>query len=287
MAQAGVAESEAALTEARVKLEYTDIVSPVDGIVVSRNVDVGQTVAASFQTPVLFVIAEDLTRMQVAAQVSEADVGQVREGQSATFTVDAYPGRAFPARVSQVRNAAQTLQNVVTYDVILDVDNREGLLKPGMTASARIVTDSRDDVLRIPTAALRFRPPSGAATGDATGEAAGRRGTEPPRPSAATTVPRSKETGSSSTAPHQGRVYRLVTSGLGNERPEPVEVSLGLGNDQFTEVAERSTADEAGRPAAGSSARLAAGDQVVLRARPTDSPPPTTLPGFGGPPRRR
>jgi HlyD family secretion protein len=159
LAESGVSQARAALDEAKVRLGYTEILSPVDGIVVSRNVDVGQTVAASFQTPVLFVIAEDLTRMQVNAQVSEADIGSVREGHSASFTVDAYPGRSFDARVSQVRNAPQSLLNVVTYDVVLDVDNSNALLKPGMTASVGIVTDSREDVLKVPSAALRFHPP--------------------------------------------------------------------------------------------------------------------------------
>src|SRR5213594_5072224 len=117
--QAGVAQAEASLEEAQVNLRYTDILSPVDGVVVSRNVDVGQTVAASFQTPTLFLIAEDLTKMQVNANVSESDIGVVRERQRATFTVDAYPDRTFEGAVVQVRNAPQNVQNVITYDVVL------------------------------------------------------------------------------------------------------------------------------------------------------------------------
>jgi len=160
LARAAVEQAQASLGEAEVNLGYTDIVSPVDGIVVSRDVQVGQTVAASFQTPTLFVIAEDLKKMQVNAFVSEADIGRVRDGQRATFSVDAYPGRAFPATVRQVRNAPQSLENVVTYDVVLDVDNEEQLLKPGMTANVSVVTAEASDVLKVPTAALRFQPPS-------------------------------------------------------------------------------------------------------------------------------
>src|SRR5437867_9644831 len=156
--QAGVAQAEASLEEAQVNLRYTDILSPVDGVVVSRNVDVGQTVAASFQTPTLFLIAEDLTKMQVDTNVSESDVGRVREGQPATFTVDAYPGKPFRGTVSQVRNAPITVQNVVTYDVVVAVDNPGLALKPGMTANVSITTAKRDQALRIPVRALRFRP---------------------------------------------------------------------------------------------------------------------------------
>src|SRR5438876_5028265 len=156
--QAGVAQAEASLEEAQVNLPYTDILSPVDGVVVSRNVDVGQTVAASFQTPTLFLIAQDLTKMQVDTNVSESDVGRVREEQPATFTVDAYPGQPFPGRVAQVRNAPIIVQNVVTYDVVVAVDNSGLELKPGMTANVSITTAKRDQALRIPVRALRFRP---------------------------------------------------------------------------------------------------------------------------------
>src|SRR6185295_16303891 len=165
-------QAEAQLEEARVNLGYTDIVSPVDGVVVSRAVDVGQTVAASFQTPTLFVIAEDLTKMQVNANVSEADIGEVKAGQPASFSVDAYPERPFKGTVSQVRNSPLNVQNVITYDVVIDADNADLALRPGMTANVDIVTGQRDDVLRVPTAALRFRPPV-SATGDGSGTATG------------------------------------------------------------------------------------------------------------------
>ena len=156
--EAGVKQSEAALQETRINLAYTDITSPVDGVVVSRNVDVGQTVAASFQTPTLFLIAQDLTKMQADTNVSESDIGEVQQGQPASFTVDAYPEREFQGRVAQVRNAPITVQNVVTYDVVIAVDNPDLALKPGMTATVTITTAKKDDVLRVPLRALRFSP---------------------------------------------------------------------------------------------------------------------------------
>jgi HlyD family secretion protein len=156
--QAGVAQAEAALQEARINLGYTDIRSPVDGVVISRSVDVGQTVAASFQTPTLFQIAEDLSKMRVLASVSESDIGGVAVGQAASFGVDAWPGRLFEGRVVQVRSAPTNVQNVVTYDVVVEVDNADLALRPGMTASVTITTARRDDALRVPLRALRFRP---------------------------------------------------------------------------------------------------------------------------------
>lgn len=164
---AAVTQSAARLDEARVNLAYTQIRAPVDGVVVSRNVSRGQTVAASFQTPTLFLVATDLTRMEVAAAVSESDIGSVAEGQDVRFTVDAYPHDVFHGTVWQVRNAPVTVANVVTYDVLVRVANDDLRLKPGMTANVTIVTAHRDDVLRVPTGALRFRPPDGAATADA------------------------------------------------------------------------------------------------------------------------
>jgi len=158
LAEAGVKQAQAALEEARISLSYTEIRSPVDGVVVSRAVDVGQTVAASFQTPTLFEIAQDLTKMQVNANVSESDIGGLRDEQATTFGVDAYPGRVFEGRVVQVRNAPITVLNVVTYDVIIAVDNHDLALKPGMTATVTITTARREDVLRVPLRALRFRP---------------------------------------------------------------------------------------------------------------------------------
>jgi len=156
--KAAILQHQAALRAARINLEYTRIVSPVDGTVVSRNVTQGQTVAASFQTPTLFIIATDLTQMQVDANVSEADIGEVALGDESSFTVEAFPGREFRGRVVQVRQAPQSVQNVVTYDVIVAVANAELLLKPGMTAAARIVSRRHDNVLRVPERALRYQP---------------------------------------------------------------------------------------------------------------------------------
>ncbi len=159
-AAGSVEQANAQLHSAEVNLAYTNIVSPTDGVVISRNVDVGQTVAASLQAPTLFLIAEDLRKMQVDTSVAEADIGQVRTGMRATFTVDAYPTETFIGTVRQVRNAPQTVQNVVTYDAVIDVDNSGLKLKPGMTANCTFVYAEQDDALRVPNAALRFHPPA-------------------------------------------------------------------------------------------------------------------------------
>lgn len=159
VAEAQVKQAEAALKVAEINLHYTQIRSPVDGMVISRNVDVGQTVAASFQTPTLFSIAKDLTDMQIITSVDEADIGKVHKGQNVFFTVDAYPEHTFAGRVHEIRNAPVTIQNVVTYEVIVRVDNRDLRLKPGMTANVSIVTDRKVGVLKVPNASLRFRPP--------------------------------------------------------------------------------------------------------------------------------
>jgi HlyD family secretion protein len=155
---ATIQQRRAALEAAQVNLDYTNIVSPVKGTVVSRNVDVGQTVAASFQTPTLFLIAQDLTKMQVDTNVSESDVGLAKVGQKATFSVEAYPHETFEGTVVQVRRAPITVQNVVTYDVVIGVGNPEQRLFPGMTANARIIVEERKDVRVVPTRALRFNP---------------------------------------------------------------------------------------------------------------------------------
>jgi len=205
--QAAVQQAEASLQEARINLAFTDILSPVDGVVVSRNVDVGQTVAASFQTPTLFLIAQDLTKMQVDSNVSESDIGEVRVGQPASFTVDAYPGEPFHGAVVQVRNAPTTVQNVVTYDVVVGVDNPDLKLKPGMTATVSIVTAQRDDVVRIPVRALRFNPER-------------KKVAATPRP------------GSDGTPRGTPRVWTLDADGALRH----VEVHLGVRNDQYAEL---------------------------------------------------
>lgn len=157
-AKASIAQARAQLQQATVNLEHSIITSPIDGVVVSRNVDVGQTVAASLQAPTLFTIANDLTKMQVLASIDEADVGQIRQGIKANFTVDAFPGELFTGDITQLRLNAQTLQNVVTYSAVIDVPNPELKLRPGMTANITIPVARRDNVLTVPNAALRFRP---------------------------------------------------------------------------------------------------------------------------------
>jgi HlyD family secretion protein len=161
--RAKVGQAEAKLKEAELQLKYCRIEAPVDGIVVARNMDVGQTVTASFQTPVLFKIAEDLTRMQVHTNVDEADVGRVMVGQKAIFTVPAFPDNEFTAAVNQIRNDPKIEQNVVTYNVILDVDNSDLKLRPGMTANVRIKLEEVKDALMVPDQALRFNPPESVA----------------------------------------------------------------------------------------------------------------------------
>jgi HlyD family secretion protein len=156
--QAQVEQTKAALKVAETNLKYTNIISPVNGMVISRNVDVGQTVAASFQTPTLFNIAQDLTKMKIDTSVDEADIGTVRNGQPVEFTVDAYPERIFKGRVSVIRNAPIVIQNVVTYNVVVLVQNPEMILKPGMTANVTIIIAERKNVLQVPNACLRYRP---------------------------------------------------------------------------------------------------------------------------------
>ena len=157
-AAAAVAQSQAALKQAETNLSYTRITSPIDGVVVDRQYDVGQTVAASFQAPVIFTIAQDLTKMQVLTNIDEADVGRVKVGQEASFSVDAFSDQPFKGAVSQIRLSPQTVQNVVTYPVVLDVANLDLKLKPGMTANVQVPVDVRKDALRVANSALRFRP---------------------------------------------------------------------------------------------------------------------------------
>ena len=160
VAEAQIYQAQAALDSTTINLKYTKILSPVNGTVISRSIDVGQTVAASFQTPTLFTIAQDLTKMQIDTSVDEADIGKVKSGQKAVFTVDAYPESPFNGKVSVVRNAPITVSNVVTYDAVIVVDNTSLKLKPGMTANISIETESKQNILRVPNAALRFKPAS-------------------------------------------------------------------------------------------------------------------------------
>jgi HlyD family secretion protein len=175
----------AALKSAQVDLARTKIYSPIDGTVISRNMNVGQTVQASFSAPTLFQIANDLTQMQIGALVSEADIGGVEEGQAVSFTVEAFPTRTFRGRVAQVRNQPTTNQNVVNYATMIDVRNEDMKLKPGMTANVSITTAKKGQVIRVPNGALRFRPPPGAIIAGATNAPAG----EKPKVELATTGP--------------------------------------------------------------------------------------------------
>jgi HlyD family secretion protein len=215
--KAQVEQAKAALQLAETNLRYTTIRSPVNGTVISRNVDVGQTVAASLQAPTLFTIAKDLTQMQVDTNVSEADVGRVAIGQEATFTVDAYPEKTFRGKVSEVRNAPIIVQNVVTYDVVIQVGNKDLKLKPGMTADVSIWVAHREGVLKIPNAALRFRPESA-------GRESGRGGS-----------PRKLGEQVKSTEGVQGRPGRIwVLSSEG--KPKPMAIVLGITDGTFSEV---------------------------------------------------
>jgi HlyD family secretion protein len=238
-AAAAVEQTRAALDKAEVNLAYTSIVSPTDGIVISRDVDVGQTVAASLQAPTLFVVARDLRRMQVDTSVAEADIGRVRAGMTASFTVDAYPTDTFRGVVREVRNAPQTLQNVVTYDAVIDVDNPDLRLKPGMTANATFVYDRADDTLRVRNAALRFRPDPGLVA-----EMEG--GPHPAR----------RETGAGRTPPvsdpHEHTVFVLH-----GDHARPVPIETGVSDGTMSAVV---------------TGRLEVGDRLVTDAR---SPSPS------------
>ena len=159
-AQGQLDQALAGLQQAATNLRYTDILAPTDGIVISRAVNVGQTVAASLQAPVLFTIAQDLRQMEVHTNVAESDIGRLKAGMDASFKVDAYPGEQFLGRIREIRNAPQTVQNVVTYDAVVVVDNADLKLKPGMTATVTVTTAERRNALRVPNTALRFEPPA-------------------------------------------------------------------------------------------------------------------------------
>lgn len=211
-AEAVVIQTRGAYDQAQTNLRYTTISSPVDGIVVSRNVDVGQTVAASFQTPTLFTIAQDLTKMEIDTSVDEADIGRILEGQPVSFTVDAYPESRFAGKVSQIRNSPVITQNVVTYVVVIIVDNRDLKLKPGMTANVSIETARKENVLKIPSATLRFKP----------------KGT--------------KETKEKPGGSDQRRLKKEVTQQVyllgADNKPLPVPVKTGISNDGQLELVE-------------------------------------------------
>jgi HlyD family secretion protein len=240
-AEANVKIKQGALEKAKADLEHCSITSPVDGVVISRNVDVGQTVAASLQAPVIFQIANDLTKMQIDTNVAEADVGVVTVDQNVDFTVDAFPMRTFHGKVVQVRNAPITVQNVVTYDTVIGVENKDLKLKPGMTANVSIIVDHKDDVLQIKNAALRYRPadatlPPMQTAGPSSGS----------RPGAARPGGGSRERRSDRT------IYVL-----GSGRAQPVQIKTGISDGVSTEVTEG----------------LKEGDQVITAELAPASPP--------------
>ncbi len=222
-AKAQVEQARASLKIHETNLKYTTIRSPVDGIVISRNVDVGQTVAASLQAPTLFTIAKDLTHMQVDTNVSEADIGRIAVGQDATFTVDAYPEMIFRGKVTDIRNAPITVQNVVTYDVVIQVENKDLKLKPGMTANVSILVDHREGVLKIPNSALRFKP-----TGLVRNEKGDKKPFSTERKQIFTKGTKSFGEGWQSS----GVVWILSKDG----RPVPVRVVIGITDGNFSEV---------------------------------------------------
>src|SRR6478672_6715073 len=216
--EANVKIKQGALDKARADLEHCTITSPIDGVVISRSVDVGQTVAASLQAPIIFAIANDLTKMQIDSNVAEADVGVVQVGQDVDFTVDAFPSQTFHGKVVQVRNAPITVQNVVTYDTVIGVSNPDLKLKPGMTANVSIIAARKDNVLQIKNAALRYRP---------AGAPAAEIGSRP-----------------SSSRGGRGAGGRELTSSertvfvLSGSQPKPVEIKTGISDGVVTEVVE-------------------------------------------------
>jgi len=253
--EANVKIKQGALDKVRTDLEHCTITSPIDGVVISRSVDVGQTVAASLQAPIIFAIANDLTKMQIDANVAEADVGVVKIDQNVDFTVDAFPMQTFHGKVVQVRNAPITVQNVVTYDTVIGVSNPDFKLKPGMTANVSIVIAHKDDVLQIKNAALRYRPP------DATLVETRRTGTSRmgrPAQGRSGGVPEGTE-----------RTVYVLPSGA--SRPQPAQIKTGISDGVVTEVVEG----------------LKEGDRVVTAelSSAVAAPSPATNP-FGGGSRR-
>jgi HlyD family secretion protein len=256
-AEANVKIKQGALDKAKADLDHCTITSPIDGVVISRSVDVGQTVAASLQAPVIFAIANDLTKMQIDSNVAEADVGVVKIDQNVDFTVDAFPMQTFHGKVVQVRNAPITVQNVVTYDTVIGVGNAELKLKPGMTANVSIVVAYRDNVLQIKNAALRYRPPD--ATPIETRRTSASRGGRP-------------GIGGHGGSGQEGRAERTVyVLPDGGSRPQQVQIKTGISDGIMTEVVEG----------------LKEGDRVVT-AELTSTAAAPSPPGnpFGGGPRR-
>ena len=250
VAAANLKLAQAQLDRARADLNNSVIRSPIDGVVIKRTIDLGQTVAASFNTPNLFQIANDLTKMQIDTSVSEADVGLLKDGLPARFVVDAYPDREFSATMRQFRLAPNVVQNVVTYNVVLDVDNTDELLKPGMTAQVRLVVANRPDVLRIPTTALRFRlsEEEQAAERKKNKDSDVKQVAAKPAPAATT-----DDDVAFRSASETARMFKIYKLDAMNQ-PQPVDIRAGLSNFRYTEVL---------------SGDLKPGDRVVTRALAT------------------
>jgi HlyD family secretion protein len=242
VAKASLAQSNASLHQAQVNLSYTEIFSPIDGTVISRAVDVGQTVAASLSAPVIFTIAEDLHKMQVHTSVAEGDVGQLQAGMDATFTVDAFPGQTFKGTVSQIRNSSTTVQNVVTYDAVIDLENAALKLRPGMTATVTVNYAERPDAIAVSNAALRFHPPPEAAsavTGDAGAPSAHAAHSGSGGPNAAGSAGRRPRPAGSGGAPGGGRpegLERRTVYVMRGNTPEVINVTTGLSDGTVSEV---------------------------------------------------
>jgi HlyD family secretion protein len=263
---AQVAQMEAALRLAETNLEYTRIVSPVDGVVVSRNVDVGQTVAASFQTPTLFTIAQDLTQMQIDTNIDEADIGKIKVGHLVEFSVDAYPDHVFHGRVFQIRIAPIIVQNVVTYDVVIKVDNDDLKLKPGMTANVSVIVAGKEGVLKVPNNALRFRPSEkDGAKGQ--GKPVDKNGPSQPADPGKSAGRPPAVAGKEGASPPGQRAYAVWV--LENEKPKRITVSLGISDGRFTEL---------------TSGNLVQGQEVIIEslAKPTknNNGNPQSVPRF-------
>ena len=278
-----VEQAKAALHQAEVNLAYTNIISPIDGTVISRSVDVGQTVAASLQAPTLFVIAEDLAKMQVDTSVAEADIGKLRDGMEASFTVDAFPGRRFRGTVRQIRNAPQTVQNVVTYDAVVDVANKDLELRPGMTANVSFVFADRSDVLRVPNAGLRFRPSpellaaqkrSGAgnapAAGGAANGAANEGGGAAPRAGQPPGQGPTRRDAAGAEAGGAREPDRRTVWVLRAEQPAPVRIKTGVSDGSTTEVVEGDLRE--GEAVVTDAAGGAGGDRPAGGGRPGGPP---------------
>ena len=228
LAQADLKSSQANLDRVKTNLEYATIASPIDGVVISRNVDVGQTVAASLQAPTLFTIAQDLTKMEVDASIDEADIGKIKDGEEVLFTVDSYPDLSFKGIVRQIRLSPQVVQNVVSYDVIIEVPNPNLLLMPGMTANVTILVDERQDVLKVPAVALRFRP----STKEKQSSTQTRGGAQVSQAAQHFDTSSARPNSGASRRAGQAILWILTPQG----KPEPVQVQVGISDGNFTQV---------------------------------------------------